>query len=149
MSESYESQEDQKQYGFYDWVKQYKKPIIFGCCIVVATVASVLIYKKMSLLNSGIERLMPLHQLEREALSQPLNIECPKLSSADPITKNSIAEVTTCLNGGDPFEVSKHIRNLPSNHQPSTDKILQAHVNGIELREHQTWVDNYTKNHVA
>lgn len=149
MSESYEPQEDQKQYGFYDWVKQYKKPIIFGCCIVVATVAGVLIYKKMSFPNSGIERFMPLHQLEREALSQPLKIECPKLSSADPITKTSIVEVTTYLNGGEPFGVSKHIRNLPSNHQPSKDKILRAHVNGIELSEHQTWVNNYTKNQVA
>ena len=149
MSEAYETHEDQIQYGFHDWVKQYKKPIIVGCCIVGATVAGVLIYKKLSLPKSGIERLKPLHQLEREALSQPLKIECPKLPSVDPITKSSVVEVVSCLNGGEPFEVSKHIRNLPSNRQPSTDKILQALENGIELSEHQTLVNNYIKNQVA
>jgi hypothetical protein len=149
MNEAYETRKGQEQYGFYDWVKQHKKPIIVGCCIVVATVAGVLIYKKLSLPKSGIERLKPLHRLEREALSQPLKIECPKLPSVDPITKSSVVEVTTCLNGGDPFEVSKHIRNLPSNRQPSTDKILRALENGIDLSEHQTWVDSYTKNQVA
>lgn len=149
MSEAYETHEDQKQYGFHDWVKQHKKPIIVGCCIVVATVAGVLIYKKLSLPKSGIERLKPLHQLERAALSQPLKIECPKLPSVDPITKSSVVEMATCLNDGEPFEVSKHIRNLPSNRQPSTDKILRALENGIELSEHQTWVDSYTKNQVA
>ncbi len=149
MSEAYETRKGQKQYGFYDWVKRHKKPIIVGCCIVVATVSGVLIYKKLSLPKSGIERLKPLHLLEREALSQPLKIEGPKLPSVDPITKSSVVEVTTCLNNGDPFEVSKHIRNLPSNRQPSTDKILRALENGIELSEHQTWVNSYTKNQVA
>lgn len=149
MSEAYETHEDQKQYGFHDWVEQHKKPIIVGCCIVVVTVAGVLIYKKLSLPKSGMERLKPLHQLERETLSQPLKIECPKLPSVDPITKSSAAEVATCLNGGEPFEVNKHIRNLPSNRQPSTDKILRALENGIELSKHQTWVDNYIKNRVA
>ena len=149
MSEAYETRKGQEQYGFCDWVKQHKKPIIVGCFIVVATVAGVLIYKKLSLPKSSIERLKPLHLLEREALSQPLKIECPKLPSVNPITKSSVSEVTTCLNGGEPFEVSKHIRNLPSNRQPSTDKILRALENGIDLSEHQTWVDSYTKNQVA
>ena len=98
MSEAYKTCKGQEQYGFYDWVKQHKKPIIVGCCIVVATVAGVLIYKKLSLPKSSIERLKPLHQLEREALSQQLKIECPKLPSVDPITKSSVVEVTTCLN---------------------------------------------------
>jgi hypothetical protein len=149
MSEAYETYEDQKQYSFHDWVKQHKKPIIVGCCVVVATVTGVLIYKEWSLPKNGMERLKPLHQLEKEALSQPLKIECPDLLSVDPITKLSVVEVATCLNGGEPFEVSKHIRNLPNNRQPSTDKVLRALENGIELSEHQTWVDNYIKNQVA
>lgn len=149
MSEAYETRKVQEQYGFYDWVKQHKKPIIVGCCIVVAAVTGVLICEKLSLPKSSIEQLKPLHQLEREALSQPLKIECQKLPSVDPITKSSVVEVTTCLNGGEPFEVSNHIRNLPSNRQPSTDKILRALENGIDLSEHQTWVDSYTKNQVA
>lgn len=56
-------------------------------------------------------------------LSQPLEIECPKLPPVDPISKSSVVEVATCLNGGEPFEVRKHIRNLPNNRRPSTDKI--------------------------
>ena len=44
-----------------------------------------------------------------------------------------------------PFEVSKHLRNLPEGWNPSAEKVATAAANGFELGQGQTWVDTFTK----
>ena len=48
-----------------------------------------------------------------------------------------------------PFEVSRHIRNLPSGWQASPEKIAEAYKYNIVLMDGQTWVDSYRKGGVA
>lgn len=44
-----------------------------------------------------------------------------------------------------PYDVSKHIRNLPKGQRASAEKIATAMENGFELKEGQTWVTDYVK----
>lgn len=45
----------------------------------------------------------------------------------------------------EPFDVSKHLRNLPEGMHPSSEKVATALEHGFELAPGQTWVDNYVK----
>ena len=48
-----------------------------------------------------------------------------------------------------PFEVSRHIRNLPDGWHASPEKVAEALKNSIILMDGQTWVDSYVKGGVA
>lgn len=48
-----------------------------------------------------------------------------------------------------PFEVSRHIRNLPNGWHASSEKIAEALKNNIRLIDGQTWVDSYVKGSVS
>lgn len=48
-----------------------------------------------------------------------------------------------------PFEVSRHIRNLPNGWHASPEKIAEALKNNIRLIDGQTWVDSYVKGSVS
>lgn len=48
-----------------------------------------------------------------------------------------------------PFEVSRHIRNLPDGWHASPEKVAEALKNNIILMDGQTWVDSYVKGGVA
>ena len=44
-----------------------------------------------------------------------------------------------------PFEVRRHVRELPKGWHASPEKIATAAAYNIELLDGQTWVDSYTK----
>ncbi len=48
-----------------------------------------------------------------------------------------------------PFEVRRHIRNLPDGWHASPEKIAEALKNSIILMDGQTWVNSYMKGGVA
>ena len=45
--------------------------------------------------------------------------------------------------------VEEHIRKLPENWKPSSNKIATAVEHGFHLDNNQTWVDSYSRNYVA
>ena len=47
------------------------------------------------------------------------------------------------------FQVSEHLRNLPSNQKPSLEKLALAAERGITLESGQTLVDSYVKGKIA
>lgn len=47
------------------------------------------------------------------------------------------------------YEVERHVRNLHEGYKASFEKIASAAERGIELSEHQTWVEEYTKGYSA
>ena len=68
-------------------------------------------------------------------------------------TKTTIIDITKefttekkVINNGEPFNVSEHIRNMSQNKRASTEKLELAKKLGLELKEHQTFVESYTKN---
>lgn len=61
----------------------------------------------------------------------------------DAITEMKISSASV------PFEVRKHVRNLPNGWNASNEKIATALENGIVLLDGQTWVDGYMKGGTA
>lgn len=54
--------------------------------------------------------------------------------------------VLSTANGGEPFTVRMHFRDLGENRHPSLEKIIAAQALGIELADNQTFVVEHTKN---
>lgn len=83
----------------------------------------------------------------------------PTVEAVEKVTKvvsevppESIQEVVSAVASNSetlPFEVSRHIRNLPVGWHASPEKIAEALKNNIILMEGQTWVDSYMKGSVA
>ena len=149
MKETIKVHEEQGTHGFGSWVREHKKAIIAGTCLVVGTVAGVIIYKKIR--SAGIPvSLIQLEQTQSAsfvAVHQMIPDAGIRLATE---SATKIAEGTlSVLNGGEPFDVSKHVRNLSGARTPSAEKIRTALENGFELGPNQTWVDHYIKNRVA
>lgn len=68
----------------------------------------------------------------------------PPLRPVHPVVENTAA-VAIQNSETIPFDVAKHIRNLPDGWHASADKIATALENGFELAEGQTWVVDYMK----
>ncbi|MBR3325874.1 MAG: hypothetical protein IKG22_00935 [Atopobiaceae bacterium] len=50
------------------------------------------------------------------------------------------------INGGDPFPVSGHVRNLPSERTSSVANRMLAAANGVTLEKGQSYIPTYMKN---
>ena len=74
------------------------------------------------------------NQSDIESVSEEIEDEC--------CTENP----EKIINNGEPFEVKGHIRNLGSNKHASAQKRQEAEEIGINLGEHETIVDPYSKN---
>lgn len=72
----------------------------------------------------------------------------PPLRPVHPVVENTAA-VAIQNSETIPFDVAKHIRNLPDGWHASADKIATALENGFELAEGQTWVVDYMKGMAA
>ena len=71
------------------------------------------------------------------------------VTEAAPAPVPRIAATVASSRGATPFEVGRHIRNLPDGWHASPEKVAEALKNKIILREGQTWVDSYMKGGAA
>lgn len=122
------------------WTKHRKKVYAAGTIIVVAGAGYILFKNKDTILSlvkkEGID---PNH-------FPPLKEEITA-EAAEVIKMETITDATPqILNGGEPFTVRMHFRDLGENRHPSFDKIIAAQALGIELADNQTFVVEYTKN---
>ena len=126
------------------WWAKHKNKVYVASAILLAAGVGCFLYKNKEQLFSQAKPDIP----ELDSLF-PLNIET--VSTTADVTENraSIYLAPRLLNGGEPFPVSLHKRNLGENRFPSPEKVASAHTLGIELGEHQTWVEEYLKNQNA
>lgn len=98
-----------------------------------ATIAGVLIYKRMS--PNELTRM-------KENISWDLctNKELSSLESTAPTATNIIE-----FSLGKTSTVSGHSRNLPSGHKPSEKQLEIARSLGINLADKQTYVTDYSR----
>lgn len=141
--------EEQRQHRVRNWLKEHKGVIIAGSCLAVATIAGIVIYKRLSHPALAI----PLGQLENVKASDLGAVQSAITGAGMQKASVSAVEMSqgplSKINGGEMFVVSKHIRNLSGERCPSEEKIRTAIENGFKLGPHQTWVEQYTKNLVA
>ena len=118
---------------FCEKVREHKTEIIIAGVTIVSVTAVVLISRKWGVLNS-----QDVTNLLKDGAKAKSNV-VPLV----PVTiQNTIIDSTS---DGKIVEISKHIRDLPEGWKPSLEKLSTALMNGFELAENQTWVDDYPK----
>ena len=132
----------QKQKSLICWIKNHKAELIIAGFSVGTLVLIILGIKNQEMLKSIWESLQksikrPSIKIAEENTVVVVEASQDVLEKAIPST----LETTERL----PFEVSKHIRNLPIGRQASAEKIASAPDFGFELMDGQTWVTSYMK----
>lgn len=119
--------------NLFEEIKSHKKEIIVTSVLLGATIAGVLIYKRIS--PNELTRI-------KENISCDLctSKELSSLESTAPTARNIIE-----FSLGKTSIVSGHPRNLPSGHKPSEKQLEIARSLGINLADNQTYVTDYSR----
>lgn len=131
--------------GLIRWIRKHKTELLFAGLSVATIIMVVLGIKNR-------ETIMEIWNSLRTRVSEPdiiatddfINVKLisqEPLQGSDPFT-NPSSDVN-------PFEVSKHVRNLAEGRHASPEKIASALENGFVLSDGQTWVKTYMKGDVA
>ena len=136
--------EDRK--GLIRWIKKHRKMLIAAGISIGVLILVVLGIKNKAALNALWDSLKGItnHQAPKaaakvtKAVSEVVSEPVREVASAVPSNSETL-----------PFEVSRHIRNLPVGWHASPEKVAEALKNNIILMDGQTWVESYMKGVVA
>lgn len=128
--------------GIIRWIKEHKKELIIAGVSIEALVLVVIGIKNKdaikelweSLKNTAIQTSLKVSDAATEVV-----MKAPIESFQNGVS--NIASNSEAI----PFEVRRHIRNLPEGWHASPEKIEEALKNSIILMDGQTWVDGYMK----
>lgn len=126
------------------WWKKNKKTVLLISGGVLIAAGGIIVYKNW-------DRILQLSVASSTSAACPARMITPSDVSEE-ITEVAILipevteQVLKIINGGQPFGVGQHIRNLPAGMMASAAKLAEAAELGIELLEGQTIVDPYMKN---
>lgn len=125
------------------WIREHKKALIIAGISIATLIAIVLGIKNR-------EAIKGLWASLRKVAEKPAAhaVKVTPLEPASPAVEDKVTVVARHRETI-PFDVSKHIRNLPDGWHASADKIATAQENGFELAEGQTWVTDYAKGMAA
>ena len=121
------------------WIREHKKALIIAGISIGTLIAIALGIKNR-------ETIKALWASLRKVAEKPA-VHAAKVPPLEPVGPAVEEAVTIVVRHGEtiPFDVAKHIRNLPEGWHASADKIATALENGFELAEGQTWVADYMK----
>lgn len=136
--------EDRK--SLIQWIKEHKKQLIIAGISIGTLILIILGIKNRAAIKAVWDSLKgavkhPSAELAKEVIK--VVSEIPPVPASEIVT--AVASNSETL----PFEVSRHIRNLPDGWHASPEKIAEALRNNIILMDGQTWVDSYMKGGVA
>jgi hypothetical protein len=142
MNEVKNSNENHEPSTFIGWVKKHKKGIRIAGGVVVAIGTGYVVYKNWGFITAIFKNIKP-EPLVTNNTQVAIKVTMPVV---DVIPESPTESVSKIINNGEPFGVCGHPRNLSNGRNASAEKIALALEHGIELKEHQTWVENYFKN---
>lgn len=124
------------------WIKEHKKELVISGISVGALILVILGLKNPDAVRGLWDSLKNVSRpvaAEIEESITKVTVEIPPSPPKDVTIMVSSDSPTL------PFEVRRHIRNLPNGWHASPEKISEALANNIMLADGQTWVDHYTK----
>ena len=128
------------------WIKKHKKMLIAAGISIGVLILVVLGIKNKAALKALWDSL-------KGATNHPTAKAAEKVAKVvSEIPPEPIQEAVSAIASNSetlPFEVSRHIRNLPVGWHASPEKVAEALKNNIILMDGQTWVDSYMKGVVA
>lgn len=125
------------------WIKEHKKHLLLGGTCIVSLIAIAFGVKHSDKLSEVCETV---HRAFEEFGKR--KDDDPEVSIEIPITIVDVQPKETAhfkTNDVVPFEVCRHIRNLPEGRHASQEKIAAAREENITLEDGQTWVEHYMK----
>ena len=127
------------------WIKEHKKGLI-----IAGTGVGVLVLLALGIKNkTEIEALwIALGKTAKKSPEMLAEASVAMIETQAVPTMEGIDAIAPILNPN-PFEVRRHIRNLPKGQHASAEKIAEAIEEGIILLDGQTLIDNYTKRGAA
>lgn len=132
---------EEREIGFKGWWHRNKKTVyIVGGIIIIVGIGCVL-YIKFDTIKGLFTVIKPDATIEKKS-----QVAAKIETAVADILPEKPESIKKIINGGDAFDVSAHIRNLPLGWKASQEKIMQAAERGITLMEKQTLVNPYTKN---
>ena len=136
--------EDRK--SLIQWIKEHKKQLIIAGISIGTLTLIILGIKNRAAIKTVWDSL-------RGVVKQPTAKAAEEVTKVvteiPPATASELATAVASNSETLPFEVSRHIRNLPDGWHASPEKIAEALKNNIILMDGQTWVDSYMKGGVA
>lgn len=133
---------ENNEHSITTWVKKHKKGILIAGGAIVAIGAGCVVYKNWD----SITNIFKSTKLEPIVTKTPPASVKVTMPVVEVIPEFQTGAVSKIINNGEPFGVCGHPRNLPKGWNASAEKIALALEQGIELKERQTWVENYFKN---
>ncbi len=136
---------------FIKWIKEHKKELKIAGISVAVLIALVLAIKNRAALADVMKKVMAsVSKSNKTVAAQTVKAvkadSCARVTDIAKAVPQPTQSITTSAQVDRiPFDVHKHVRNLPEGYHASPDKIATALENGIELLENQTWVVDYTK----
>ena len=142
-----------RQSGFYTpkncennlWLTRNKKRILILGGILICVAGGVLLYKyrgdmliESEIISKNTKKYSTIiHDATSRFASPPVIKE---------LSESAVKTHSSKLNGGKPFNIAGHIRNLPAGQKPSIEKVRIATELGIDLNSNQTLVKPYMEN---
>ena len=135
--------------GLIRWIKEHKKELLIAGISIGALILIVLGIKNK-------DEIIALWNTLRKVPKQPtvkVTETVRKVTTEYPIEPvqpvQDVFDAVSSKSDSLPFEVSRHIRNLPEGWHASPEKIAEALENNIILMDGQTWVERYMKGEAA
>lgn len=128
--------------GLVNWIKKHKKELIIAGVSIGTLTLFVLGIKNQETVKTVWDSLKNIIKQSNVRNAETI-INVTVVIPQEPV----LEVVSTAASNSDttPFEVRRHIRNLPDGWHASPEKIAEALKNNIILMDGQTWVDNYIK----
>lgn len=126
------------------WIKGHKKQLIIAGISIGTLILIILGIKNRAAIKAVWDSLKGKHPTAKAAEEVAKVVTDIPPAPASEIVTAVVSNSETL-----PFEVSRHIRNLPDGWHASPEKVAEALKNSIILMDGQTWVDSYVKGGVA
>lgn len=136
----------EEQKGFICWIKKHKKELALAGLSISALIIMILGIKNGEKINALWAELRDLILQSATQHSSADNM----IETCNPHGDIQKTGASIAINSKKhPYEVNRHIRNLPAGWHASQEKISDALKNNIILKDGQTWVEAYIKGNIA
>ena len=132
--------------GLIRWIKKHKKELAIAGISIWALIVIALEIRNREMVKTARVLLMASAKQPAAKVSESVT----NVIAEDPLV--SLREAATAVEttiDRIPFEVSKHVRDLPEGRHASPEKIASALENDFVLMDGQTWVKSYMKGDAA
>ncbi len=128
------------------WIKDHKKQMIIAGISIGTLILIILGIKNRAAIKAVWDSLKG---VVKHPTAKAAEEVAKVVTDTPPAPASEIVTAVVSNSETLPFEVSRHIRNLPDGWHASPEKVAEALKNNIILMDGQTWVDSYVKGGVA